>query len=505
METARRWATRLLVGLLLLGAAARGRHFLRGHSYWYDEAYLLLNVFGRSWGDLLGPLADEQAAPPLFLFLLRGLYLLGGPSEWVMRLPAIAGGLAALGLMVPLARRVVGRPGWLVAAGLGAVCHQAVAHGCEVKPYAIDLFVSEWVLLAAAAWLRPDGRGRSARAALLTAALVGPLLSYPSVFVLGAASAALLLDAVRHRERSRFYVWAAFNFVLLASVIALWFAAARHHHSPYLEKWWAGAFPDLSSPWAALAWTARYLVEVGHYGASGLGVPLAVLAVAGAVVLGRRAPELAVLLAGPLALAWVAGALHAYPLGDRLLLFAAPCVWLAAAVGSWSLIERIRGIRPRSAGWAAVTLGLLLPGAVRMAGHLVRQPFAAEFREAFDYVRRHRAEGDPLWVSHPQVYEVYHGRPPWLLGAYTPADQVQEAARDGRLWVVMTPQSPGLTRFPELFLALDACGCREAERHAVQGLEVVCYEPPSPRPQGYTAAPRLHASVTQTRDGSRPK
>jgi hypothetical protein len=388
---------------------------------------------------------------------------------------------------------------------LGAVCHQAVVHGCEVKPYAVDLLASEVVLLAVAAWLRPEGGGRAARGGLLAAALVGPLLSYPSVFVLGAASAALLLDAVHRRERSRFFTWAGFNILLLASIIILWFAAARHHHSPYLEKWWANAFPDLASPGAALAWTVRYLVEVGHYGASGLGVPLAVLAVAGAVVLGRRAPELAVLLAGPLALAWVAGALHVYPLGDRLLLFAAPCVWLAAAVGSWALIERIRRARLQSIGWVVVSLGLLLPGTVRMVGHLIKRPFATEFREAFDYVRRRRAEGDPLWVSHPQVYEVYHGRPAWLLGAYTPPDRVKEVARDGRLWVVVTPQTPGLTCFPELFRALDACGCREAERHAVQGLEVVCYEPPSPRPQGYTAAPRLHASVTQTRDSSRPK
>src|SRR5262249_55085601 len=125
----------LLGALLLLGLVARCRHYLLGHSYWYDEAYLLLNVFSRSGGELLGPLDHAQAAPPLFLLLLRGLYVWAGPQEWVMRLPAFVSSLLSLVLIVPLARRVVGRPGWVWAAGLGAVCFHGVTHGAEVKPY----------------------------------------------------------------------------------------------------------------------------------------------------------------------------------------------------------------------------------------------------------------------------------------------------------------------------------------------------------------------------------
>src|SRR5687768_16806490 len=153
--------------LLALGLAARLRLLAAGHSYWYDEAYLLLNVFARSGAALLGPLDMQQAAPPLYLWALRGLYDWLGPAEWAMRLPAFAAGVAALLLMAPLGRRLAGEPGWLWAVGLCALSGHAVTHGCEVKPYAVDLLVAEAVLLAAAVALTAEpGRRRAALAAL---------------------------------------------------------------------------------------------------------------------------------------------------------------------------------------------------------------------------------------------------------------------------------------------------------------------------------------------------
>src|SRR5262245_28090098 len=103
----------ILVGLLLFGLAARCRQYLANPSYWYDEAYRILNVIEKPCADLLGPLSLEQASPPVYLWTLRGLYLLAGCGEWALRLPAAATAGAALLLMVPLARRAAGNPGWL--------------------------------------------------------------------------------------------------------------------------------------------------------------------------------------------------------------------------------------------------------------------------------------------------------------------------------------------------------------------------------------------------------
>jgi hypothetical protein len=78
---------------------------------------------------------------------------------------------------------------------------------------------------------------------------------------------------------------------------------------------------------------------------------------------------------------------------------------------------------------------LFIPAALWAGRLLVEVTPRCQFREAFAHVEAHRQPGDVLWVSHPQVYEVYYGRPPDL-GAYSPPEAVERAARTGRLWMI---------------------------------------------------------------------
>jgi hypothetical protein len=472
----------LLVGVVLLGTATRLRCYLSCHSYWYDEAYVLLNVSHRTVGELLQPLDDQQAAPPLFLFVLRGLYLLGGAPEWLMRLPAFVAGLAALALAVPLARFVIGRRSSLWVVGLGAICHHAVCHGCEVKPYAIDLLFAETVLLSTAVLLTEGtapGWRMAARIALLVTGGIGPWLSYPGVFVLGAAAAALLWQAWRRRSRSLGWVAATLCVLVVSSSVALWYFVARHQHTHYLDEYWAASFPDLSSLLGAVKWSIGYLVHVGHYATTGLGAPLLLLALVGWVRLGRRSVALLLLLTLPLALAWLAGAVRAYPLADRLVFFAAPCLWLPAAAGA-DLIVRSWAARRAVFAWLALAGILLAPGALRMVRENSGGRTVTGFREAFAEAHERMRHGDYLWVSHPQVYEVYFGHPHWLLGPYTPLERLEQAARTGRVWMICNPQLPGLTLFPDVFARLQTAGAVASSRAHVEGLEIVLYEPGPP-------------------------
>src|SRR5437868_3364817 len=117
--------------LLAVGLVARCRQYLGCPSFWYDEAYLLVNIYDCSFAELIGPLRAEVVIPPFFLWLLRGLYLLLGPGELPMRLPAVAAGVAALFILAPLARRVLGSPAWPWVVALGAVSYHALIHSYE--------------------------------------------------------------------------------------------------------------------------------------------------------------------------------------------------------------------------------------------------------------------------------------------------------------------------------------------------------------------------------------
>jgi hypothetical protein len=181
-----------------------------------------------------------------------------------------------------------------------------------------------------------------------------------------------------------------------------------------------------------------------------------------------------VALAAPLGLAWLASALRQYPLGNRLTLFALPCLWLPAAAGLEAATRRLRARRPLVS--LALTAAVLLPGALPAARALASGPTGIEFREAFAHVHRHRAEGDHVWVSHPEVYEVYFGRPDWLLGPRTPLGEVERAAH-GRLWLVFTPQGNRRACFAEVFECVRAQAGPPVSRQRLRGLEVVLSRP----------------------------
>src|SRR5260370_14788958 len=77
------WA---LVGL---GLGLRLVHYVRDPSVWHDEAALIVNVLGKGFRELLGPLFLNEAGPPLFLWLERAMVLVGGEGTYVLRLGAL--------------------------------------------------------------------------------------------------------------------------------------------------------------------------------------------------------------------------------------------------------------------------------------------------------------------------------------------------------------------------------------------------------------------------------
>jgi uncharacterized membrane protein len=191
-----RCSRKILVAVLIIGVVLRVRQYGACPSYWYDEAYLLLNIFHKSYLELLGTLREDQAAPPLFLWLLRGMYQFAGGGEGAMRLPAWAASVGGLLLMVPLARRGVGRRGGLWAVVFCAFGHHAIAHAGEVKPYAFDALMSEAILMTAI-YGQMLVRRRGPGIVLCLLASIAPWLSYPSVFVLGAAIFSWMVHSFR--------------------------------------------------------------------------------------------------------------------------------------------------------------------------------------------------------------------------------------------------------------------------------------------------------------------
>jgi 4-amino-4-deoxy-L-arabinose transferase-like glycosyltransferase len=462
------------VFFLLLGVAIRLRQYFFASSYWYDEAYLILAIRERGFAALLGPQPYNLVIPPFFLWAVRGLYQLGGDGELLMRLPAFLAGIVALVLMIPLARRFLAAPWSVWAFALMAVSPHAVSHGCEVRPYTVDLLVAEWILLCVVTLTESEGRGRRwTYAGLGAAAILGPWTSFPSVFLLGGASAALLVRVWARPTRAGWLAWTTFNAAVAVSGMLLWWVSARGmYYQGMIEHWghngWGG-FPDWHSPLAVGGWMLYRPYEVANYANRDLGLLLAPLALVGAIGLAFRFRARAVLLAAPFVLAVGAALIGKYPLAHRTTVFLLPCLWLSAAAGLAHLAGWLESQRDKIA-----VLGALVAvyAAAWTVPEMIRPTTGLEYREAYQFVQSQKEAGDAVFAQMAVVYQTYYGKDADVLKDED-LPKAERMAGERRLWAVF-----GATRL-DIRRSLESAGGRVALEHRVGKLVVLLFAPES--------------------------
>ena len=366
-----------------VGVLLRLVRYLTDRPLWGDEAMIAVNVLGRGFGGLIGPLDFFQVAPVGFLWIERALVELLGPSTWSLRLFPACCAMASVPLFVGLARSLLGRRAALMAVAVFAVSASPIRHGAEIKPYAVDLLASTALMLSAVrCWRHPQRPWRyGTLLALVPAALA---ISHPSVFVAGGIGLVMLVASLSGRGPGR--LRAAGYLAVVALGFAAWYALSTQRQAmavghAYRHGYWADAFPPLGEPLGLLRWlVSTHTGEAFGYpigGQRGGSILSSALVALGVVCLWKRRQGLTLgLTLSPIALTLAASALGRYPYGAsaRTMQHLAPMLCLLIGVGaSWAIEQRREPARRRRLTGAALG-ALLLIGAV-LLGLDVARPF----------------------------------------------------------------------------------------------------------------------------------
>ncbi|HEY7424116.1 MAG TPA: hypothetical protein VH682_07760 [Gemmataceae bacterium] len=457
----------LIPALLVLGLGLRSYHYLRDRVVWQDEAGLLLTVTARGFGDLFrGQLDYHQAAPPLYLCVLKTVSLVLGDSSHALRLPSFLAGCAALLLFVPVARCLLVPQAVPWALLLFAGSEQLLWHASEAKAYSVDVLAAVLVLAVPCC-----GRLASLRRQLLAYTLLAPVLllsSYPACFLcvglLFAYLPAVLAlafpkrltqrrkDAKKDQKNqflSSFFLcvfaslresllWLALLMTIGVTLLWLLLGPVRCQHDAEIHSCWVACMPDWHRPWTVPGWLLLAPFEMCRYCCKPLGQVLALLAVPGTLVLWRCGERTMVrLMLAPILLALLAACAQCYPFGGaRVMAYTTPAILLLAAAGvppvfAW-LNPRLRLV---SVGLVAL-LVLPLLSSLEKVVHTWREadiPAAAAFVQA----QRH---GDDLILGNDVAQQYYFrhlGRAFHLLD-----DTPLPSPCGDRLWVVMTASLP---------------------------------------------------------------
>jgi len=391
-----------------LGLLARLAQYRANRSLWLDEAYLALNILQRDFKGLLQPLADNQIAPPGFLWAVKTATQLFGTGEPALRLVPLLGGLLSLWLMYRVARPVLGPGAALFATALLAWSQPLIYYASELKPYATDALAALVAYALVGPLLAPPATPTGALPSWRRVLALGlgsallPWLSYPATFVLAGLGVALLGEPLWRREWSRLLRLAVLPLLWGLSLGLLYALVLRHGlANDFLRAFWHdffAPFPPRSLTdlyWFPQSWF-DFLVFAG-------GLPFYGLAtfawLSGAVALWRerRLTWLLALLL-PLGLAVVASMLRLYPLYIRVLLFAVPPTFLLIAAGTQTLY---RALAAHSRLTAVLLVLLLLFHPFYRSLTVLASPWTTEEpRPVIQHIQEQWQPGDRIYVYH---------------------------------------------------------------------------------------------------------
>jgi hypothetical protein len=401
------------------------------------------------------------AHPPLFILVLHEL-LVFGRTELILRLPSLAGGTAALGLVFGWLRRSLGEIAALAGLGFMAIAPIAITASTEVRQYGLLLcFVCGSLYATERAFSE-----RSTIWAILQAPfLIGALLTnYTTIIVLGSLGLYVVVRLLQgDMPRGIVLTMIVNQFVLAALLGCLYFGHIRRASVfnrngglNYLGHYFyaPGRETFLGFLWRALFETFYYAVGLR------LLAPLFMLIfVAGlaALLTGRtKAPKLmALLVISPFVVGFIAALFRVFPFaGSRhqtyLLPFlvagiSAPFAWLprgravpilllgAVVAPFWAIHsspENDARVMPRSAMTEAISyIGRTVPsGTPLFADDMTRDVlryYLSRNDKALDIVRFE--EGSEEWLGDHRFVI-----PPTAPPAFRPAEMVEEVTEAAR-------------------------------------------------------------------------
>lgn len=408
----------LLTGILLLGMVLRGIR-LDFQPLWWDEGYSVWFA-GHGLGEMIR-LTAADIHPPLYYALMQGWRLFFGLSPISLRLFSVFVSLPAISLAYLLGRDLENRKVGYLAALIVAVSPFAIFYSQEIRMYGLAATFSLATMWVGWRWSREGASHRWGIAYALS--VLAGLYTLYMFALLPAAQLLWVLAARRHRAR-------AFVTTLAVAFVAYlpWALYAGPKLLSYIS-YKVGKDNDLPLPLPIYFGKHLSAFTVGH-----LEGPLAAfwpwallllipLAIAAALAISRQrtlslmaspAAYLTTLLLIALSLGFIQQ-LRAPFIPDRferVLLFAAPALWLLIALGLWELWRSARLLAGLSMA------ALLVAMAASLIGFYTTPRYAQrDYRPLIATLQQEMRPGDSIFAVFP-----------WQIGyfwAYLPPDQHQ--------------------------------------------------------------------------------
>lgn len=387
----------LSIGAILALAFALRLYQLGAESLWIDEGFSLRDAIS------LNVMAETR---PLYFLILAGWLKLGpGNSEFLLRLPSVLFGAAAVWVFYAVGRRLLGASTAALASFFMAVSVLHINHSQEVRMYSLVVLTS---LLSTHFLLRGLERAQLRYALGYGLFAIATLLTFPLTALLFAAHGLFLVLYIRRYRRASIQLLGVQ--LGMAAAWVPWFINNIHASAGYAQGY-AATIPrptalglvtflgkfflwKWSDPGGPLAW-----------GCTLFSILLGMLALYGLTKLRRSSAHeafvwiwLAVPAVGLMSMCYALSNMWMV----HYLIFVSPAFFLIVAHALTSMTEK------RMAMAALLAISVVTLG--RLAVYYAR-PARAEWRPAVRYIQEHERPGDVIglyYAGNKFVFDYYY-------------------------------------------------------------------------------------------------
>jgi hypothetical protein len=424
--TAQRWASRILLGILLIGVALRAREFLSFRSLWLDEIALLLQIKRASYEQLLlSGLKGNQGAPAAYLVLSRWLLTTIPSLEVAVRLLPFITGIGFLFASRSLSRLVfsdlASRIVFLLLCSTSPVL---IYYSAEGKHYMQEALVASLLLLAFLKYQK-DEISTAAMAAYGAAAIWCAHCAPVILCAGGLVHLAQRLRGKRFREciqtSTAASLWAV-SFALHASTNLsglLGNTALRLYWGHGLAPWRKGL--SVVAAWAYDSWSNFLLYALvpsqleasltsGPLGWSAALSPLLLaVSIAGLAILFRGRAPVAPYITATFLVAFGLSLFRIAPFSSRLILYLVPFIFVccSAAIGAC-----LRGSLLKSGVGLLLLLIVAGPSLASSTRQFVHPLDPYDMKRALQALSETHQPGEPIILRRPdyQAFVIYSRR-----------------------------------------------------------------------------------------------
>ena len=299
--------------IICIGLFLRTKLYLYQLPVWYDEVALCLNIFKKAYIKLPFHLEYLQAAPPLYLILMKSITSIFGKNILTLRFISYLAGCASLILFIPVLKTIFkNKIPIILSLFLFAICQSLVYYSQEIKPYSTDVFFCILIL-----FLINKADINNLKNSIISGLLVFliPLFSFSSVFIIFAALLYKIFKAKRD-EIIKYILYMLIPFAV--SVLIL-----------YLKNRFIGLAISQQADWTEgyMTFSINSFINIisRHLSFMGFNSTLTlVLYILGVIMCIISKDEIPRILLISFILYCIASFLHLYPFIDRASLFFIP-------------------------------------------------------------------------------------------------------------------------------------------------------------------------------------